>query len=56
MREIGIEGNSALEFPSIEMIKQSVKYGIGFALVPEIAVKKELSTTQTYTRCRLLRL
>ncbi|WCK55078.1 LysR family transcriptional regulator [Aneurinibacillus sp. Ricciae_BoGa-3] len=42
LQEAGIQRNSALEFPSIEMIKQSVKCGIGFALIPEIAVRKEL--------------
>ncbi len=42
LQEAGIEGNSALEFPSIDMIKQSVKCGIGFALLPEICVRKEL--------------
>ncbi|MBC6971519.1 LysR family transcriptional regulator [Bacillus sp. Xin] len=46
LQEAGIEGNNALEFPSIEMIKQSVKCGIGFALIPEMAVKKELEEEQ----------
>lgn len=43
LQEAGIEVNDALELPSIEMIKQSVKYGIGFALVPEVAVRHELA-------------
>lgn len=42
----GIEGNNALEFPSMEMIKQAVKCGIGFALIPEIAVKEEITKGQ----------
>ncbi|KEK22885.1 LysR family transcriptional regulator [Bacillus gaemokensis] len=49
LQEAGIEGNSALEFQSIEMIKQAVKCGIGFALIPEIAVKKELEKEQFKT-------
>ncbi|MFB5663673.1 substrate-binding domain-containing protein [Alteribacillus sp. HJP-4] len=49
LQEAGIEGNRALEFPSIEMIKQSVKCGIGFALIPELAVKKELEEEQFKT-------
>ncbi|WP_042984599.1 LysR substrate-binding domain-containing protein [Bacillus clarus] len=49
MQEAGIEGNNALEFPSIEIIKQSVKCGIGFALIPEVAVKKELEEEQFKT-------
>lgn len=49
LQEAGIEGNTALEFPSIEMIKQSVKCGIGFALIPEIGVRKELEEEQFKT-------
>lgn len=49
LQEAGIEGNSALEFPSIEMIKQAVKCGIGFALLPEICVKKELEEQEFQT-------
>ncbi|RAP30859.1 hypothetical protein C2W64_00026 [Brevibacillus laterosporus] len=49
LQEAGIEGNTALEFPSIEMIKQSVKSGIGFALIPEIGVRKELEEGQFKT-------
>ncbi|MGN9863957.1 LysR family transcriptional regulator [Bacillus swezeyi] len=46
LQEAGIEGNSALEYPSIEMIKQAVRCGIGFAFIPEIAVKQELEADQ----------
>ncbi|OAJ73111.1 hypothetical protein AYJ08_15745 [Brevibacillus sp. SKDU10] len=49
LQEAGIEGNRALEFPSIEMIKQAVKCGIGFALLPEICVKKELEEKEFQT-------
>lgn len=42
LQEAGIYVKDALELPSLEMIKKSVACGIGFALVPEIGVKKEL--------------
>ncbi|MCM3340541.1 LysR family transcriptional regulator [Paenibacillus sp. MER TA 81-3] len=42
LQEAGIYVKDALELPSLEMIKESVTCGIGFALVPEIGVKKEL--------------
>jgi DNA-binding transcriptional LysR family regulator len=42
LQEAGIHLKESLELPSLEMIKQSVTCGIGFAMVPEIAVKKEL--------------
>lgn len=42
IQEAGIDVKEAIELPSLEMIKQSVQCGIGFALVPEIAVQKEL--------------
>lgn len=42
LQEAGIDVQEALELPSLEMIKQSVKCGIGFALIPEIAVQNEL--------------
>ncbi|AZS15211.1 LysR family transcriptional regulator [Paenibacillus lutimineralis] len=42
MQEAGIDVKEAIEHPSLEMIKQSVQCGIGFALVPEIAVQREL--------------
>lgn len=42
MQEAGIDVKEAIQLPSLEMIKQSVQCGIGFALVPEIAVQKEL--------------
>lgn len=42
LQDAGIDVMEAIELPSLEMIKQSVQCGIGFALVPEIAVKKEL--------------
>ncbi|WP_155702736.1 substrate-binding domain-containing protein [Paenibacillus psychroresistens] len=42
LKEAGIEGNSAIQIPSIEMLKQAVKCGMGFALIPVIAAKKEL--------------
>ncbi|MCY8151083.1 LysR family transcriptional regulator [Bacillus paralicheniformis] len=46
LQDAGIEGNSALEYPSIAMIKEAVKCGIGFAFIPEIAVKQELEAKQ----------
>ncbi|MDT2171089.1 LysR family transcriptional regulator [Paenibacillus larvae] len=42
LQEAGISVKEALELPSLEMIKQSVKCGGDFALVPEVAVQKEL--------------
>ncbi|GIO29709.1 MULTISPECIES: LysR family transcriptional regulator [Paenibacillus] len=42
LQDAGIDVMEAIELPSLEMIKQSVQCGIGFGLVPEIAVKKEL--------------
>ncbi|MCY9517793.1 LysR family transcriptional regulator [Paenibacillus apiarius] len=42
LQEAGIYVKDALELPSLEMIKKSVACGIGFALVPEVGVKKEL--------------
>ncbi|MFN2747772.1 MULTISPECIES: LysR family transcriptional regulator [Bacillus] len=46
LQEAGVEGNSALEYPSIDMIKQAVRCGIGFAFIPEVAVKQELEAKQ----------
>ncbi|MBE9916408.1 LysR family transcriptional regulator [Paenibacillus donghaensis] len=46
LQEAGIDVKEAIELPSLEMIKQSVKCGNGFALVPEIAVQKELEDGQ----------
>lgn len=42
LKEAGIQVKDAIELPSLEMIKQSVACGIGFALVPEVAVQHEL--------------
>lgn len=42
LEEAGVEASSAIQYPSIEMIKQAVKCGIGFALIPKIAAKKEI--------------
>jgi DNA-binding transcriptional LysR family regulator len=44
LQEVGINVKEAIELPSLEMIKQSIKCGIGYALVPEIAVEKELES------------
>ncbi|WP_042162267.1 LysR family transcriptional regulator [Paenibacillus gorillae] len=40
--EAGVETDHAIQYPSIEMIKQAVKCGIGFALIPKIAAEKEI--------------
>ncbi|KQX68120.1 LysR family transcriptional regulator [Paenibacillus sp. Root444D2] len=42
LEEAGIEVGNAIQYPSIEMIKNAVKCGIGFALIPKIAAKKEI--------------
>jgi len=42
LEEVGVEASSAIQYPSIEMIKQAVKCGIGIALIPRIAAEKEL--------------
>ncbi|WP_405155044.1 LysR family transcriptional regulator [Paenibacillus sp. FSL K6-0108] len=44
LEEEGILTADALELPSLEMIKQSVKQGIGFAMIPEVSVKEELES------------
>ncbi|WP_261300611.1 LysR family transcriptional regulator [Paenibacillus andongensis] len=41
--EAGVEASSAIQYPSIEMIKKAVKCGIGFALIPKVAAEKELN-------------
>ncbi|TNJ62278.1 LysR family transcriptional regulator [Paenibacillus hemerocallicola] len=38
----GLKGNDVLEFASLEMIKQTVRSGLGIALLPEIGVKAEV--------------
>ncbi|PRA07638.1 MULTISPECIES: LysR family transcriptional regulator [unclassified Paenibacillus] len=42
LKNIGIRVKDALELPSLEMIKQYVSCGKGFALIPEIAIQNEL--------------
>ncbi|MGO4272914.1 substrate-binding domain-containing protein, partial [Paenibacillus sp. TAF58] len=42
LEEAGIEVSNAIQYPSIEMIKNAVKCGIGFALIPKIAAIKEI--------------
>jgi DNA-binding transcriptional LysR family regulator len=42
LQEAGVNASNALELPSLEMIKHTVKHGIGFALIPEVAVKDDL--------------
>ncbi|MGO4789263.1 LysR family transcriptional regulator [Paenibacillus sp. 2KB_20] len=42
LKDAGIMVKDALELPSLEMIKQYVSCGKGFALVPEIAINNEL--------------
>lgn len=42
LQEAGIAVKESLELPSLDMIKQSVKCGSGFALIPAIAVQAEL--------------
>ncbi|NMO96710.1 LysR substrate-binding domain-containing protein [Paenibacillus lemnae] len=42
LNNAGITVKDALELPSLEMIKQYVSCGKGFALVPEIAINTEL--------------
>ncbi|MFX3640500.1 MAG: LysR family transcriptional regulator [Candidatus Pristimantibacillus sp.] len=44
LKYAGIIVKDALELSSLEMIKQYVSCGRGFALVPEIAIKNELKT------------
>lgn len=44
LRNAGIMVKDALELSSLEMIKQLVGCGKGFALVPEIAINNELKT------------
>lgn len=44
LKNDGIMIKDALELPSLEMIKQYVSCGKGFALVPEIAINNELKT------------
>jgi LysR family transcriptional regulator, cell division regulator len=44
LQPVGISNQEIAEFSSVEMIKQTVRSGLGIALVPEIAVKKELQT------------
>ncbi|MGG4498491.1 LysR family transcriptional regulator [Brevibacillus reuszeri] len=44
LKNAGIMVKDALELPSLEMIKQYVGCGKGFALVPEIAINNELKT------------
>lgn len=44
LQENGIRPFDDLKLPSLEMIKQSVKHGIGFALVPEVSVQRELES------------
>ncbi|WP_347880704.1 LysR family transcriptional regulator [Paenibacillus sp. F411] len=44
LNNAGIIVKDALELPSLEMIKQYVSCGKGFALVPEIAISNELKT------------
>ncbi len=41
--EAGVEASSAIQYPSIEMIKQAVECGIGFALIPRVAAEKEIA-------------
>ncbi|GGD61246.1 LysR family transcriptional regulator [Paenibacillus nasutitermitis] len=44
LKNAGITVKDALELSSLEMIKQLVSCGRGFALVPEIAINNELKT------------
>lgn len=44
LKQAGITVKDALELPSLEMIKQYVGCGKGYALIPEIAIRKELET------------
>lgn len=44
LKNAGIMVKDALELPSLEMIKQYVSCGKGFALLPEIAINNELKT------------
>ena len=44
LKDAGIRVKDALELSSLEMIKQYVSCGKGFALVPEVAIKNELKT------------
>lgn len=44
LEEAGVEASSAIQYPSIEMIKKAVKCGIGFALIPKVAAEKELGS------------
>jgi DNA-binding transcriptional LysR family regulator len=49
LQESGVHPFDALELPSLEMIKQSVKQAIGFALVPEVSVQDELESGELIT-------
>lgn len=42
LKQAGITVKDALELPSLEMIKQYVSCGKGFALIPEIAIRNEI--------------
>lgn len=44
LKEKGITIKDALELPSLEMIKQYIACGKGYALVPEIAIQAELES------------
>lgn len=44
LKNAGITVNNALELSSLEMIKQIINCGKGFALVPKIAINNELKT------------
>lgn len=44
LKKAGIAVKDALELPSLEMIKQYVSCGKGFALIPEIAIRSEVET------------
>lgn len=43
LRTSGLKPMEQMEFPSVELVKQTVKLSMGIALVPEINVKSELA-------------
>ncbi|MDF2670023.1 MAG: yofA [Paenibacillus sp.] len=43
LRSIGLKPMEHMEFPSVELVKQTVKLGMGIALIPEVNVRAELA-------------
>jgi DNA-binding transcriptional LysR family regulator len=43
LQEYGVQEINAIELPSIDMIKETLQCGMGYALLPRISVEKELA-------------